>query len=198
MHPGRPSPDDLAMKSRSGRTATLRLAGLLALALSFAAGVPGLTTGPLGDSPVVSPVAAAVYSRVSSLGTPTRATTVAIPRLRISLPIRSGVIGAVISRRYAYHYPSTSWPGGGSNTYLYAHAQVGAFVNLKYIRKGDLVTVRLASGRYLKYKVTSKYSVAWNDGRWVMPTKSERITLQTCLGPYKTSRRLVVIAVPAY
>ncbi len=186
------------MKSRSGRTGTLRLAGLLALALSFAAGVPGLTTGPLGDSPVVSPVAAAVYSRVSSLSIPTRATTVSIPRLGISLPIRNGVIGAAISRRYAYHYPATSWPGGGSNTYFYAHAQVGAFVNLKYVRKGDLVTVRLSSGRYLKYKVTAKYSVAWNDGRWVMPTSSERLTLQTCLGPYTTSRRLVVIAVPAY
>jgi len=174
------------------------VAGLLALALSFAAGVPGLTTGPLGDSPVVSSVAATAYSRVSSLKGPTRATTVTVPRLGISMPIRNGVPGAAISRRYAYHYPTTSWPGGRSNSYFYAHAQVGAFVNLKYVRKGDLVTLRLTNGRSVKYKVTAKYSVPWNDGRWVMPTKSERITLQTCLGPHTTSRRLIVIAVPAY
>jgi LPXTG-site transpeptidase (sortase) family protein len=179
---------------------TLPLAGVLALAFSFAAGVPGLTTGPLGDASVVAPVAASStpYSRVSSLRGPTLATTVSIPRLGISLPIRNGVLNAVISKRYAYHYPGTSWPGGGSNTYLYAHAQVGAFVNLKYARVGDLVTVRLSTGRYLKYKVTAKYSIAWNDDRWLLPTSSERITLQTCLGPSVTSRRLVVIAVPAY
>lgn len=186
------------MRSRSERTGTLRLAGLLALALSLAAGVPGLTTGPLGDSPVVSAVAATSYSRVSGLRGPTRVTTISIPRLRIRMSIRNGVLSAAISRRYAYHYPTTSWPGGRSNTYFYAHAQVGAFLNLKYARKGDLMLLRLTTGRYVKYKVIGKYSVAWNDGRWVMPTKSERITLQTCLGYTKTSRRLIVIAVPAY
>ena len=200
MRPGRPSSDDPAMKFPSGRRGMLPAAGLLALALSFAAGVPGLTTGPLGNAPVVAPVAAATsfYSRVSSLGRPTRATTVSIPRLGISLPIRDGVLSAAISRHYAYHYPGTSWPGGGSNTYIYAHAQVGAFVNLKNARIGDLVTLRLSSGRYVKYKVSAKYSIAWNDDRFLLPTKSDRITLQTCLGPYMTSRRLVVIAVPAY
>jgi LPXTG-site transpeptidase (sortase) family protein len=114
------------------------------------------------------------------------------------MPIRDGVLSAVISRRYAYHYPGTSWPGGGSNTYIYAHAQVGAFVNLKNARIGDLVTMRLSSGRYVKYKVSAVHNIAWNDDRWLLPTSSERITLQTCLGPYMTSRRLVVIAVPAY
>jgi len=113
------------------------------------------------------------------------------------MSIRNGVLGAAISRRYAYHYPTTSWPGGRSNTYFYAHAQVGAFLNLKYARNGDLLLLRLANGRYVKFKVTGKYSVAWNNGRWVMPTKSEQITLQTCLGN-KTSRRLIVIAVRAY
>jgi LPXTG-site transpeptidase (sortase) family protein len=186
------------MNFRSRSTSTLRLAGVLALALSFAAGVPGLTTGPLGSSPVVSSVQATTYSRVSSLNGPTRATTIAVPRLGIRLPIKNGVVGAAISRRYAYHYPSTSWPGGDSNSYFYAHAQTGAFVNLKNIRRGDLVTLRLANGKSVKYKVTTKFRVAWNDGRWVMPTSSERISLQTCTGPNKHSPRLIVLAVPAY
>ena len=88
------------------------------------------------------------------------------------MPIRDGVLSAAISRRYAYHYPGTSWPGGGSNTYIYAHAQVGAFVNLKNARIGDLVTLRLSTGRYVKYKVSAKYSIAWNDDRFLLPTKA--------------------------
>lgn len=50
----------------------------------------------------------------------------------------------------------------------------------------------------MRYKVSGKYSVAWNDLRWLKPTGTERITLQTCLGNRATSRRRVVIAVPAY
>ena len=186
------------MSPKTGRSRSIRLAGLLALSLSFAAAIPELTTAPLGSTPVVAPVAALSYVRVSSLTTPTRATSIAIPRLRIAMPIRGGVLGATISPRYAYHYPTTSWPGGHSNTYLYAHAQRGAFLNLKYARKGDLVIVRLATGQYVRYKVTLVASVAWNAGQWVMPTSSERITLQTCLGQSRTSRRLIVTAVPAY
>ena len=200
MNPGPVRPDDSAMKSLSGRLGAIPLAGVLAVALTVIAGTPGMTTGPFGDAALVAPAAAAspVYTRVSSLHSATRATNVAIPRLGINMPIRNGVLNGVISRQYAYHYPGTSWPGGGSNTYLYAHAQVGAFVDLKYARIGDIVKLRLSTGRYVKYKVTAIHSIAWNDDRWLLPTSSDRITLQTCLGPSVKSRRLVVIAVPAY
>lgn len=181
------------------RTAgTLRRAALLALVLSMAAGLPGSGAGPLGGGTLVTTAGAASFSRVASLGHATRATSISIPRLHISMTIREGVLGGTISRSFAYHYPATSWPGGHSNTYIYAHAQTGAFLNLKYARKGDILTLRLTTGRYVKYKVTGKYSVAWNDLRWLKPTTSERITLQTCLGHTATSRRLVVIAVPVY
>lgn len=185
-------------RRKSRRSRSIRLAGLLALTLSLVAGVPELTMAPFSSTPVVAQVTGLSYVRVSSLKTRTRATSISIPRLRISMSIRNGVIGATISTRYAYHYPTTSWPGGHSNTYLYAHAQRSAFLNLKYARRGDLVILRLTTGRYVKYKVTGVYSVAWNAGKWVMPTSSERITLQTCLGRTSTSRRLIVIAVPAY
>lgn len=191
---------DPVLRFPSGRLSMFPAAGVLALALSFAAGVPGLTSGPLGDTSVVASVAASSipYSRVSSLKAPTRATSLSIPRLGINMPIRNGVLNAVISRQYTYHYPGTSWPGGGSNTYLYAHAQVGAFVDLKYARMGDLITLHLSNGKYVTYKVTAMHSIAWNDDRWLLPTSSDRLTLQTCLGPNVTSPRLVVIAVPAY
>lgn len=175
----------------------LARAGVLALALSLAAGAPGFGSLP-GGTPAIATAGAATFVRVASLGHATRATSISIPRLRISLPIRGGVLGGPISRRYAYHYPSTSWPGGRSNTYIHAHAQAGAFRNLKYVRRGDVLTLRLLTGRYVRYRVTAKYSVAWNDLRWLKPTSSERITLQTCLGFTATARRLIVIAVPAY
>ena len=188
------------MRFPSGRLGMFPAAGVLALALSFGAAVPGLSSGPLGDVSGVAPVAAMSihYSRVSSLDVPTRATSISYPRLGINMPIRNGVLNAVISRQYTYHYPGTSWPGGGSNTYLYAHAQIGAFVNLKYARIGDLITLRLSNGKYVKYRVTAKHAIAWNDDRWLLPTSSDRLTLQTCLGPNLKSQRLVVIAVPAY
>ena len=114
------------------------------------------------------------------------------------MPIRNGILNGTISRLYTYHYPGTSWPGGGSNTYLYAHGQAGAFLNLKYARIGDQITLRLATGHYVRYRVTAVMSVAWNDLRWLRPSSRERITLQTCLGNTKTARRLIVLAVPAY
>ena len=174
------------------------MAALLAVSLSVVAGVPALTTGPFGNTPVVAETDAATYVRVSSLTKATKATSLAISRLGISMSIREGVLGGSISTRYAYHYPTTSWPGGGSNSYFYAHAQRGAFLNLKYARKGDILTMRLSTGYYVKYKVIGIASVPWNQGKWVMPTSYERITLQTCLGNTATSNRLIVTAVPAY
>lgn len=169
----------------------------MALALSLAAGIPAATSGPAGID-LVQDAVAVTYTRVSSLRGATRATSISIPRLRISLRIRNGVIGGTVLRTWAYRFPGTSWPGGGTNTYLYAHAQAGAFLNLRYARKGDLVTLRLATGRYVKYRVTGIYKVAWNDMRWIRPTPTERLTLQTCLGSTRTANRLIVTAVPAY
>lgn len=177
------------------RIRTVAVAVVLALALSGTAGTPSGPGGPLGG---VESAQALTYVRVSSLGRATRASTISIPRLGISLTVREGVLNRPISTRYAYHYPSTSWPGGRSNTYIYAHAQSGAFLKLKYARIGDIVRIRLATGRYVKYKVNGIRRVAWNDLRWLRPTKSERITLQTCLGNTKYAKRLIVTAVPAY
>ena len=177
---------------------TRRSTFVVAAAAFLAFALVGTTSMPLtGLGGTVSTASAASYVQVSSLGRATRATSIAIPRLAISLPIRETIPGATISSRWAYHFPGTSWPGGHSNTYLYAHARAGAFLNLKYARVGDRLIVRLVTGRYLKYRVTSVRSVAWNDMRVLRATSTERITLQTCLGSTKTARRLIVIAVPA-
>jgi LPXTG-site transpeptidase (sortase) family protein len=139
---------------------------------------------------------ATTYVRVSSLGAATRVDRIVIARVKIDLPILHGVLDAPIRERVAYHYPRTSWPGGGSNTYLYGHARVGSFLNLKYLKKGDIVQLRLAKGGWIRYRVTSVRRVKWDDGSWVLSTKSERLTLQTCTSYTKRADRLVVLAVP--
>lgn len=145
-----------------------------------------------------APADAVTYVRFASLTKPIRADRVVAYRVGISLPIRNGVIGGTVRERIAYHYPGTSWPGGDSNTYLYAHARTGSFLNLKYMRVGDIVRLHLATGGWVKYRVTLVKRVAWNDGKWTLLTSSERLTLQTCTGNTRTADRLVVTAVPAY
>jgi LPXTG-site transpeptidase (sortase) family protein len=136
------------------------------------------------------------YLKVASLAGPTRVDRIVVSRVRIDMPIRNGVIGATVRDRIAYHYPGTSWPGGHSNTYLYGHARAGSFLNLKYLRTGDIVMLHLVSGSWVRYRVTSVKRVRWNDGRWTLLTSSERLTLQTCTSYGPTADRLVVVAVP--
>jgi len=138
------------------------------------------------------------YVKFSSLPYASKADRVVVSRVGINIPIRNGVIGGTVYERIAYHYPGTSWPGGHSNTYLYAHARTGSFLNLKYMRIGDIVLLHLVKGGWVKYKVTITRRVAWNDGRWTLLTSSERLTLQTCTGNTRTADRYVVVAVPAY
>ncbi len=136
------------------------------------------------------------YIPVSSLPGKTKVDRVVVSRVNINLPIRKGVIGGTVRERIAYHYPGTSWPGGGSNTYLYAHARAGSFLNLKKMRIGDIVRLHLVSGGWVRYKVVKVKRVRWNDGKWTLLTPSERLTLQTCTGNTKTADRLVVRAKP--
>lgn len=137
------------------------------------------------------------YVSVSSLPGASRVDRVVVSRVSISLPVRNGVLGGTVRERIAYHYPGTSWPGGNSNTYFYAHARTGSFLNLKDMRVGDIVRLHLVSGGWVKYEVTLVKRVRWNDGKWTLLTSTERLTLQTCTGNTRTADRLVVVAVPA-
>ena len=141
-------------------------------------------------------VDARTYVPVSSLPGKTKVDRVVVSRVNINLPIRKGVIGGTVRDGIAYHYPGTSWPGGGSNTYLYAHARAGSFLNLKKMREGDIVRLHLVTGGWVRYKVIKVKRVRWNDGRWTLLTASEKLTLQTCTGNTKTADRLVVRAKP--
>jgi LPXTG-site transpeptidase (sortase) family protein len=138
------------------------------------------------------------YVKIASLPYASKVDRIVVSRVAINIPIRSGSIGGTVLERVAYHYPGTSWPGGHSNTYLYAHARTGSFLALWKMRVGDIVRLHLVKGGWVQYRVTLAKRVPWNDGRWTLLTSSERLTLQTCTGNTKTADRFVVVAVPAY
>jgi LPXTG-site transpeptidase (sortase) family protein len=175
-----------ATTHRPPRIALHRVVAVLAaivLVGSFAAATPAASDG-------------STYTSVSSLAGATRADRLVISRVGINVPIRDGVLDAPIAEHVAYRYPGTSWPGGHSNVYLYGHARVGTFLNLKYMRVGDIVLVHLATGAWVRYRVTIVRRVPWNDGRWTLDAPSERLTLQTCTSWYSTADKIVVVAVP--
>jgi LPXTG-site transpeptidase (sortase) family protein len=179
----------LPATSRPLPTAPRRLLAMLAMLAtlvlvgSFAAATPASSDG-------------STYVSVASLAGPTRADRVVVSRVGINVPIRNGVLDAPIAEHVAYRYPGTSWPGGHSNMYLYGHARVGTFLNLKDMRVGDIVQVHLVTGAWVRYRVTIVRRVPWNDGSWTLLTSTERLTLQTCTSWYTTADKIVVVAVP--
>ena len=123
-----------------------------------------------------------------------------IPRLGVNLPVAEGDIPRDIEQErtpnnYALHLPGTSWFGAG-NTYIYAHARVGMFLNLWNARVGDLVIARTPNGtrEFLVAEVHPR--VPPTQISWAGPTADTRLTLQTSTGPNSNDPRFVVVARP--
>lgn len=120
-----------------------------------------------------------------------------IPRLGIDLQIVEGD-GVDAPLNKAAHYPGTGWPGAGTNTYIYGHAQTGMFLSLWDAKLGDQIDLDLADGTSRRYVVTEvKPRVPWNALEYLDPTPTERLTLQTSTSYTPTAPRFVVIAEPA-
>ncbi len=153
-----------------------------------------VTTAP--SRPGASP-AAPSPSPTPAAGVGIRASRIRIDRLGIDLAIIEGDgIDAPIGK--AAHYPGSAWPGAGSNTYIYGHARKGMFLRLWEARVGDVIDLDLADGTSRAYVVTKVLPrVPWNALRYVGPTATEQLTLQTSTSYYPTAPRFVVIAVPA-
>jgi LPXTG-site transpeptidase (sortase) family protein len=126
-----------------------------------------------------------------------RANRITIARLGIDLAIIEGDgIDAPIGK--AAHYPSSGWPGGGTNIYIYGHARAGMFIRLWDARVGDTVQLGLVDGTTRSYVVTKVLpAVPWDAVQYLEPTPTEQLTLQTCTSYSATAPRFVVIAVPA-
>lgn len=161
-------------------------------------GLPKTSTVPpadFGELPMAAPLAAPrpVTAAVAALP----ATGIRMERLGISLPLVEGD-GFDVPDGAAAHYPGTAWPGEGSNTYVYAHARAGHFLELWQVRTGDRIEVEMADGSSAPYEVTQIHPmVAWDALEYLAPTEQEVLTLQTCLTYEETAPRFVVIAEPA-
>jgi LPXTG-site transpeptidase (sortase) family protein len=127
---------------------------------------------------------------------PIRANRIEIPRLGIDLRIVEGD-GFDAPLNKAAHYPTTSWPGGGTNIYLYGHARDGMFIKLWDARLGDEIVLTLVDGSQRRYVVSRILpAVRWNDMSVLDPTPTEQLTLQTCTTYEQTAPRFLVIAIP--
>ena len=125
-----------------------------------------------------------------------RAKRIRIDRLGINLAIIEGDgIDAPIGK--AAHFPSSGWPGGGTNIYIYGHARTGMFLPLWDARKGDVIILDLVDGTSRTYVVTQVLpKVPWDAVQYLDPTPTEQLTLQTSTSYYATAPRFIVIAVP--
>jgi sortase (surface protein transpeptidase) len=116
-----------------------------------------------------------------------------------------------------------SQPGRGTNSYIFAHAQVGMFLPLWNVQLGAEVRVLMSDGKVLVYRVTEIHpNIACPDDRaspmsywttpplalqyapddcragafWSAPTKDERLTLQTSQGYNRNWGEFIVVAEP--
>ena len=126
-----------------------------------------------------------------------RANRIRIARLDIDLKVVEGDgIDAPIGK--AAHYPGSAWPDAGSNIYIYGHAREGMFLTLWKARVGDVVELDLVDGTTRTYVVDQVLpKVPWNAVKYVRPTKTEQLTLQTSTSYHPDSPRFIVIAHPA-
>ena len=126
-----------------------------------------------------------------------------IPRLSIDLPVAEGnlvrdTVRQLTPEGFAFHFPGTSIPGLGSNTYLYAHARTGMFLTLWNVQPGDQVLISTPDLQLLTYVITEVHPrVAPGDLSWIQATPGERLTLQTSTGPDPGDPRFVAVAVRA-
>ena len=144
------------------------------------------------DAPSAALLPPTTSAELASEGLPAQG--IRVDRLGIDLPIAEGD-GVSVPEGAASHYPGTAWPGEGSNTYIYAHAREGNFLELWRVRTGDTVAIDMADGSVFEYRVSEILPlVEWDALDFLQPTSSERVTLQTSVWYDDTSPRFVVIA----
>jgi len=120
----------------------------------------------------------------------------------------------------AYILANSSEPGRGTNTYIFAHAELYLFKPLWNVQLGAEVKVLMSDGAVLRYQVTEVHpNVSCPDDRaaphpdpplalkyappgcaegaaWTQPTDHERLTMQTSQGYNRNWGELIVVAEP--
>jgi sortase A len=100
-----------------------------------------------------------------------------VPRLHLSVVAREGVDTRTL-RGAAGHVPGTALPGEAGNAAFAAHRDT-FFAPLRFVRKGDAVTVTTPEGQF-HYVVSSTRVVDPDDVTVLDPTKDPTLTLVTC------------------
>jgi LPXTG-site transpeptidase (sortase) family protein len=154
----------------------------------------GVPSGGAGASTVT--VSGGPATSTAGATTSIVAERIRIERLDIDLKIIDGDgVDAPIGK--VAHYPGTAWPGDGSNIYIYGHAREGMFINLWKAKVGDVIELDLVDGTTRTYLVDEVLpKVPWDAVKYLRPTETEQLTLQTSTSYHPTSPRFIVIASP--
>lgn len=198
--------------ARRAVAGVLGLAVVVVVVVAAASGFGWDRTAAASTPPSAPESAGAAQSATASLPAVATATPSAVPsappaaivadririaRVGIDLRIVEGD-GIDAPMNLAAHYPGTGWPDGGTNIYIYAHAQTGMFLALWDVVVGDDVVLDLIDGTTRTYVVTVvKPRVAWNALHYLAATPTEQLTLQTSTSYTPTAPRYLVIAEPA-
>jgi len=131
-----------------------------------------------------------------------RATRVQVSGLGIDLPVVRG--GGSVLCNVAMYLTMANQPPERGVTFLYAHARTGMFLPLFSASKvsngasliGTTVYVYASDSRRYPYRITSVRRHQTSIQR-ALELTSRQLWLQTSEGPFATSTKLVVVAVPA-
>lgn len=101
------------------------------------------------------------------------------------------------------HLKGSSYPGGGSNIYLFGHSSSvhgtakydTIFARLGELSKGDVIVVKFHGGTY-KYNVSQTLVVEPDNVSVARPTQFEQLTIQTSWPLGTVRQRLIVKAKP--
>lgn len=144
--------------------------------------------------------------------------SISIPSLRLSAPIVEAEekIFTINNSQYkqwqAPDVYAAGWskesgaPGQGTNIVLFGHHNVNGavFADLYRLKKGDLIQLT-AGDQTFTYVVRQtvkvkergvSFSQMVENAAWLLPTRTERLTLVTCWPPYESTYRLIVVALP--
>lgn len=100
-----------------------------------------------------------------------------IPRLGLTAVVIEGDSGAILQRAVG-HLADTARPGESGNVVLAGHRDT-FFRPLKWVRVGDLITLRTRNGDF-EYRVESTAVVSPTDVQVLQPTGGRTLTLITC------------------
>ncbi len=144
-----------------------------------------------------------------------------VPALGINIPLAMAGDAGVEDfppMSGAYILRSSSQPGRGTNSYIFAHAMPELFKPLWGAQIGQKVIVTMSDGQQLYYRITRIVpnvpcpdpavpkpaglppvlaNATECDLSWTLPTPTERLTLQTSQGFNRNYGEFIVIAEPA-